>query len=149
MVYSPPAIIFINNNISSTLQTHLVRQLQITEVITGEIFDARVASDSDGYEIDGYIDADGYFVDYVPDLEFTDYVTYVHSTNRRILVLRDFTDTTNRELADLVLFIKNGIAAMEFAPGYGPPSLSMSVNKIRLNFYGLQGKSFQVVKDTD
>ena len=41
----PPAIIYVNDDISATVEKHLVSQLSISKVMDGYDFDARVACD--------------------------------------------------------------------------------------------------------
>lgn len=120
----PPAIIFINGDISyppttpvfvgaepSTDElTKLKGQLMIDEVMTKTEFDARVVADPN-------------------------YPKIVHLQNFRILVILDtFQDLTNRNLADIVIFVKQGIAAIE-KNNYGSPGLSLDLQ--RLNIYEL------------
>ncbi|CAM6006088.1 unnamed protein product [Sphagnum balticum] len=85
-------------------------QLDITETITFAEFNARVAVDPN-------------------------YPTNVHLNGLRILViLPDFQDTTNRNLADIVMFVKQGIASVESCR-FGPPGFSIDVQ--RLNIWNL------------
>lgn len=120
----PSAIIFVNDSITtSTLGqlttkdtpnpstiTGLDVQLQITETMTFAEFNARVAVDPN-------------------------YPTIVHLNGLRILViLPDFHDLTNRNLADIVIFVKQGLASIE-KNNFGPPKLTLPVQ--RLNIYNL------------
>ena len=109
----PPAIVFINNDISmpptvpipdvvgadpslyigaepSTDELSKIQnQLKIDETITKQEFDARVAADPN-------------------------YPRIVHLQGLRVLViLETFQDVNNRNLADVVLFVKQGIAAIQ------------------------------------
>lgn len=126
----PTAIIFINADaVGSRIQdgyntidgyTHtvvdgytkvaLMMQLYINEFMTDKEFDARVVADPN-------------------------YPTIVHLQGKRILVARaDFRDYTNRDLADLVLFYSHGLATVEKTK-YGPPGLTLPVD--RINIYEL------------
>jgi hypothetical protein len=83
----PGAVIMVNPDLSDSIQARLVTQLQITEVITGETFDLRFAADPD-------------------------YPRSVRILRQRIMVLRDFRDTTNRQEMDLVLFVKTAMISI-------------------------------------
>ncbi len=109
----PSAIIFVNNDLTDNTQDHLVRQLQISEVIDGAIFDARVAADEE-------------------------YPAKIKQLNLRLMVVRSFDELTNRDLADVVIFVKNGMAAVE-SSNLGPPGQSYSL--LNLNWQAL--KSFR------
>lgn len=85
---TPSAILFVNNDLTPSTQNMLVRQLYITEVLTGDQFDQHVMNDST-------------------------YISNIYLSNKRILVIRTFEDQTNRDLADLAIFIKNGLATVE------------------------------------
>jgi hypothetical protein len=106
IITSPPAIIFINNDLSSQVLSVFVRQLFITEVLTAAQFD-------------GYVAADGYWVS---DQLYDGY---------RILVLRDLWDQTNRDLADIVLFAKDGLVSVE-QNKVGPPNITLQINQVYL-----------------
>ena len=85
-------------------------QLQITETITKADFDARVLADPN-------------------------YPKVVHLNRLRILViLPDFQDITNRNLADVVMFVKQGLASVEKCK-YGEPGFTLDAQ--RLNIFNL------------
>jgi hypothetical protein len=128
----PPAIIFINHEITypqkagpvfpgstpnSTQSyvgpselTNLQTQLFINDTMSKGEFDARVKVDPN-------------------------YPTIVHLQMFRILViLHTFRDPINREYADVVMFLKQGIAAIESCR-FGPPGQSYDIQ--RLNIYAL------------
>lgn len=106
IITSPPAIIFINNDLSSQVLSVFVRQLFITEVLDAATFD-------------GYVAMDGYFVsDALQD-------------GYRILVLRNLFDQTNRNLADIVLFAKSGLVSVE-QNKIGPPNITLPINQVYL-----------------
>lgn len=106
MASIPPGIIFINEDLNDTLKTKIKSQLWIHESMTGSEFDARVAADPN-----------------YPDI--------VRLTNTRILVIRDLHDHTNREIADVVIFVKAGLAAIEINK-IGPPGGTYSVEKFTI-----------------
>jgi hypothetical protein len=104
----PSAIIFVNADLTAVSTEILMTQLFIHEKITGEEFDARVEADPN-------------------------YPTIIHGNNLRLLVVRDdFMDFTNRELADVVIFIKQGQAVVE-KNNFGPPSLSLPIYQLYLH----------------
>jgi hypothetical protein len=80
----PAAVIFVNDDLSSNVQNMLVRQLHITEIIDGYTFDTRVSINSN-------------------------YVSQAKSAQQRVMVVRDLAGPDNRNLVDLVLFVKAGL----------------------------------------
>lgn len=117
------AIIFVNNDLAPSTQSHLVRQLFITEVIDGATFDLGINS-PDGYQ-DGYID--GYNQDQIKRLD------------QRIMVVRSFADratVSTWALADVVMFVKQGLCAVEVNK-FGPPNITIPVLKITWGFLGI------------
>ena len=103
----PSAIIFMNNEINPPLQQKLVEQLEITDVMTGTEFDDRVTEDPN-------------------------YPLNIELNQLRILVLRDsLQDTTNREYADVVMFVKGGLASILYNK-YGPPAATLDINRITM-----------------
>ncbi len=121
---NPPAVIFINSNLSAGVLAQLVQQLFITTVQTAEEFDTHI----DGYQ-DGYMDEDDYLGDgYISDGY---YVERSHGLDERILVLRDLLDYTNREEADIVLCYRNGLVYVE-ASKYGPPGKCLTLQRVYL-----------------
>ena len=106
----PPAIIFMNGDFNAITQTTITTQLHLTEIITKIEFDARVLADPN-------------------------YPTNITLNFLRVLViLPTFQDLVNRELADIVLFYKQGMIRVE-RNKYGPPGLSLSIQ--RINIYDL------------
>jgi hypothetical protein len=106
----PGAIIFINADINPLVQSTLTTQLYINEAMSFDEFNARVAGDPN-------------------------YPTNIHLQETRILViLPTFRDTTNRALADLVLFYNQGQVTVE-KNNFGPPGLSLPID--RINIYEL------------
>lgn len=102
----PGAIILVNNDLVPGVQDPLVRQLYITESMTGAEFDARV-------------------------LEDPNYPFIIHANHLRILVIRDFKDTANRDLMDVAIFIKAGLASIE-ANKFGPPGQTYPVDRLTI-----------------
>lgn len=80
-------VIFINDDLTSNVQNFLVKQLYINQVLTGEEFDAEIASNSD-------------------------FRTELLQLDRRVMVVRSLADTTNREYADVVAFVSHGLVAV-------------------------------------
>ena len=102
-----PAIIFSNTDLSVSVEQTIVTQLYITEVLTASQFDQNIISDA-------Y------------------YVENIYINHERILVLRDLQDLTNRAFADVVIFFKNGLAAI-LCNRYGPPGKTFPIANIYLN----------------
>lgn len=101
MSIRPAAIIFVNNDLTDNVKSMLVRQLHIDEVIDGNTFDARVAADPD-------------------------YTRTIKANDDRLMVVRSFLEHTNRNLADVVIFVSHGLAAI-LENGFGPKGQTSSV----------------------
>jgi|SRR3990172_2242913 len=95
MVAVPSAVIFVNNDLVDSVRDMLVRQLHINEAITGAEFDSRLASNPN-------------------------YIKILKQLNMRLLVERSYLELQNRELADVVMFVKLGEAAI-LKNRFGPP----------------------------
>jgi hypothetical protein len=62
----------------------------------------------------------------------------IKKTNQRILVTRSFKELTNREIADVAIFIFQGLAYIE-QNKFGPPISAIPVSN--LNLYQLISKN--------
>ena len=100
----PGALIMINNDISITWQSRLMIQLHIDEAISGMEFDLRLAADPD-------------------------YPRNVRALRRRVLVLRDHRDQTNRTEMDIVMFTKEGLISVT-RNCFGPPGQTYRLKDI-------------------
>lgn len=105
---APSIIIYLEPNFADTVLAIIKKQFFIedTWVYDAEEFDNLIAYNS------GYID-------------------YIHGSNTRVLVLRKLSDTTNRELADLVLFYKNNLITVEVNKN-GPHGLTLPLDRATL-----------------
>jgi hypothetical protein len=104
---APSAIIFVNADLSAQVQGVIQRQLFINDTMTGAEFDARVAGNPN-------------------------YVQDIHANGLRVLVIRSFLEQTNRELADIVLFCKAGLASVEKTK-FGPPGQTFEIDRMYLS----------------
>lgn len=103
----PAAIIFINADMTASQIKNFEKQLYINETMSGTEFDARVVADPNYPEI-------------------------VHGQDLRILVIRpDFRDYTNRELADVAMFVKQGLVAVE-KNKFGPHDLTYQQDRLNI-----------------
>ncbi len=100
----PPAIIFVNEDISKNTRDHLEKQLFITESYSGTEFDNVYANN--------------------PNLKKD-----IMINNDRIMVFRSFADYTNRSVADIAMFVSRGLINVE-KNNFGPPNLSLPVASI-------------------
>ncbi len=91
----PGGIIFINTDLVDQVRDTIAKQLYITEILDGYVYDTRLAADPD-------------------------YPTYVKNNEMRIMVIRSFDDYTNRESADVALFFTHGNVSIE-KNNFGPP----------------------------
>lgn len=103
----PAAAILMNSDSSDNVQEVIQRQLLISEKINGEEFDLRVQNDPN-----------------YPDI--------VRNSGLRILVVRSFQELTNRDLFDVVIFVKYGLAAIE-KNNFGPHGFTISVERMYLS----------------
>jgi len=104
----PTALIFINSDASSVSIDTLSAQLFINEVISESEFIDRMTADPN-------------------------YVFVIHSNNLRVMVLKDFVQNLlNNSIADLVMFIKNGLASI-LKSNVGPPGLTLTLNNIYIH----------------
>jgi|ERR1035437_471634 hypothetical protein len=116
----PGAVILINNDVNDTVLATLGGQLLLDGYMTDTVFNSVIALNPN-------------------------YMNTVHSDGYRILViLSDFRDLTNRNLADVVIFFAHGMANV-MKNNLGPPTLSLPI--ARLNIYALlrANNSSQVV----
>lgn len=108
---APSAIIFCNNDLVPNVEAMLVKQLYIDEIIDGYVFDARLEANAN-------------------------YLAQVKAANQRILVIRPFTELDNRTLADVVIFIKAGLASI-LKNKYGEPTFTTTVVNITWGKLGI------------
>ena len=103
----PSGIIFINEDLNDILKATIKTQLQIHEIMSGAEFDTRVSVDPN-------------------------YPQIVRLQKLRILVVRNLHDQTNRNYADVVIFVKAGMASVE-KNNFGPPGLTLPVNTLYIH----------------
>jgi len=101
MAIRPAAIIFVNNDLTDSVRTMLITQLHITEAIDGYVFDDRVAADAA-------------------------YPATIKAECKRLMVVRSFLELENRALADVVIFVSHGQAAI-LENNFGPKGQTHSV----------------------
>ena len=102
----PGAIIFCNGDgMNAELQSNLQLQFFINEAISKAEFDARIAADPN-------------------------YPSIVHLQGLRVMVvLHDYSDQSNRNLADVVLFLSGGLCYVECLK-FGPPGQAYDIQYI-------------------
>ena len=106
----PSAIIFINSDINDVSKETLTNQLKLHEIMTFEEFNTRVLND--------------------PNYPLIIKITF----SRILVILEDFRDYTNRDLADVVMFATHGQVDIE-KNKFGPPRPSMRL--LDINIYSL------------
>lgn len=118
MTIYPAALILVNNDLTDSVQNMLVRQLAIDEIYDGYSFDLLVAPE-DGY-YDGYVD----------------YAQHIKRAQKRTMVVRSFNEGFNRDIFDVVIFVKAGLAAIEenkFGPhGFTWPVVAITWKKLQV-----------------
>ncbi len=106
----PSAIIFVNSDLNTQMQSTIEKQLYVHYTMTGTEFDTLISNDPS-------------------------YVEQVNLNDLRILIIQDsFMNTTNRNLADVVIFVSHGLANVE-KNKFGPPIPQLKIND--LNIYAL------------
>jgi len=100
----PGAIVFMNENVPEQVRDTLRKQLSITMLM-------------DGVTFDGYIES------------YPTWPTQMRNHLERIMVMRSFRELTNRTLADVVIYVNNGMAAIE-TNKFGPPGLTYRVAEL-------------------
>ncbi len=108
MVAIPPAIIFINLDLSDSVREKLIRQLYINEVLDGYVFDDRVAADPS-------------------------YPDKIRQLNQRVMVVRTFEgrgDVSTWTIPEVVIFVKYGLASVE-KNLFGPPGITVPILNIQ------------------
>jgi hypothetical protein len=101
MLVPPGAVVFVNNDLTDNVRDFLVRQLRISEVIDGYVFDDRMAADPD-------------------------YKTKLCQLCQRIMVVRSYEELESRELADVAIFVSHGLAAI-LKNNFGPHGTTHTV----------------------
>ena len=102
----PGGVIFVNSDISSQVLEVLKRQLFIGETIDYGVLNSNVEND-------------GYYLD------------KLKLNSERVLCIIDFTQD-NRDNADVVIYIKHGLAYIE-KNNFGPPGLALPVDKLYIH----------------
>lgn len=123
----PPAIIVVNNDLTSNVLSMLVKQLFIDEVYDGYAFDGYVANYEDGY-VDGYLS----------------YSASVKKNNKRVLVKRSYQDSFDRSLFDIAIFIKLGMAHV-LQNKIGPHSITYRVVNLTWDKLCIYGESRSIL----
>jgi len=110
----PNALILFNNDLVDDVRAYIVKQLYISEAITGTEFDARIAANPD-------------------------YPILIKQLNLRIMVERSFKELNNRELFDLILFLKNGLVSAECRRPFAnfPPGLTFPLKDLYWGKFGI------------
>jgi len=109
----PSAIIVANNDLTDNVKSMLVKQLSIDEVYDGYSFDAL----TDGY---------------------SNFLEDNKKTNKRILVIRSYQDNFNKDLVDIEIFVKLGLAHV-ISNKVGPHGITYRIVNLtwdKLNIYG-------------
>lgn len=107
----PSAIVFVNNDLVDSVREMLIKQLHIDQTFTGSQFDDIIANNPD-------------------------YPQTVKQLRQRIMVIRSFEELENREIPDVVLFVKAGLASVE-KNNFGPPGITLQVINL---YWGALGK---------
>lgn len=101
MVLIPSAVIFVNTDLTDSVQSMLTKQLRVDYVMTGSQFDQSLITDPE-------------------------YVNKIKQLNLRVLVKRDLDELQNREYADIVAFIKAGLISV-LENNFGPPGITFPI----------------------
>ncbi len=107
----PAALILVNNNLPTTVQDMLIKQLFIDIVL-------------DGYDFDQAV------------LLNPNYALQIKEDNLRVIVMRDLSELNNRSLFDVVIYFRNGLISV-FDDGVGPPGSTYPVVNITWEKLGI------------
>jgi hypothetical protein len=107
----PGAIVMVNNDLTASVQNRLQIQLHINETITGQDLDLRIAADPD-------------------------YPKGIRELRQRLLVMRDFRETANREEMDVVIFVRESMVYIE-KNCFGPTGQAFSLTNIYWGHLGI------------
>lgn len=100
----PGAIVMVNNDLSASVKNRLEIQLHIDKTITGPELDDRIAVDSN-------------------------YPQNVRAMRKRVLVMRDFRETNNRTIMDVVIFVRESLVYVE-KNCFGPTGKTFALRDI-------------------
>lgn len=103
---NPGGVIFLNSDTPEQPLSVVQRQLFIDETIDLNEFNSRISNDQD-------------------------YSSKIRTAGTRILVLIDYSSIVNRDLADVVIYVKFGLAYVQ-KNNFGPPGLSIPVDRMYL-----------------
>lgn len=109
----PTAIIVANNDLTDNVKNMLVKQLAIDEVYDGYSFDSLT---------DGYVN----------------FLENTRKSNKRILIIRSYQDNFNKDLIDISIFIKLGLAHV-LTNKIGPHGITYRIVNLtwdKLSIYG-------------
>lgn len=101
----PGAVILVNNDLSPSVLNRLQIQLHISETISGQTFDLRLAAEPN-------------------------YVQAVRGMRQRLLVMRDFRERENRTVFDVVIYIKESMVYIE-GNCFGPTGASFALSNLQ------------------
>src|SRR5260221_2884912 len=106
--FNPPALILINKDLVQQIQNVFKKQLNLTEIITGTEFNARLVADPN-------------------------YPTIIHLNNLRVMVMDDLYNypVPERSPFDIVLFASHGLVAVEYNK-YGNPNITLPIDRVYL-----------------
>jgi hypothetical protein len=100
----PKGIVFINNDLTPSVQNALVTQLYITNIYNGQEFD-QIMIDNPSYP------------------------QFVQNNNLRVMVIRSFLEDGYRDSADVVIFVTHGTASI-LKNKFGPPGNTFRVAEL-------------------
>lgn len=115
----PSGVVFVNDDLTDSVESKLVNQLAIDEVMDGYQFDYQMSLDPE-------------------------YANNVRNAGRRIMVIRALDQFENRDAADIVLFVKAGLAAM-LKNNFGPPDATFCVVNLSWKEFGFHGGNHSIL----
>jgi len=101
-----PFVAFVNDNISESIQTVLMQQLMLSEILSMEEFTLRIQNNPN-------------------------YADIVRGLGQRIVVLKKMYDKSYNDVADIILFCRNGLIAVESSK-IGPPGITFEIKNIQI-----------------
>lgn len=115
MAVYPPAIIVVNNDLTDSVESMLITQLQIDNIVDGYYYDHNISA-----------------------------LNTLKNSGKRILVIRSLFDTFDRTSVDLVLFIKAGLISV-LTNKFGPPNATFSIVNLSWKYLGVSGDNHSLL----
>lgn len=110
-IIPPAAIVLVNSDLMPIVQEVLVKQLFIDRIMIGDEFDTAISGDPG-------------------------FATAFKNSGKRLLIIRPFTELQNRNVVDVVIFCKEGLASVEYNK-FGRPTFTIPIINMTFGELGI------------